>query len=211
MGNNITYTLSKVLLRVLYNSEYFNHGRDLFNPPEHSYMYKPKNQTNNALIFFALSATSTRRYFHTTKWGPGSLTIHRVGSRARIFFSLFVTVCTFIKSLDINQNEIRIHIDCYTVWAIMETQPRKIFLVANAEQRAEQSADRFGGCREGLCRAAASPSLPWLLHPISHPPTASTSPKNPRTSAGFCPLPALPMGRHSRLFFGAELQSQTYN
>lgn len=166
----------------------------------------------------------------------------------------------------------------------METEPRKIFLVANAEQMVEQNADSLSRapvaagrvCAPQVCRAAASPSLALLLHPISPDPSHSQlphphllpphlpcsipppaapshipllhpispapsysqlshptspcpilflaipipSPTHPQPAPalkilgllpGSCPFPVHPVGRPSRLFFGAESQSQTYN
>lgn len=81
-----------------------------------------------------------------------SLTIHGVDT-VRTFASLFRTVCTSNKSSDINQNGIEIHIYCYTLWTIMETEPRKIFLVANSEQMLPQKPDSY---KEHLCSLSSA-------------------------------------------------------
>lgn len=87
----------------------------------------------------------------------------------------------------------------------MESEPRKIFLVANAEQMFEQNADSLSRVAAGRVCACwvCNPSHPSLLHPISHSPTASKSPKNPRGSTRSLHTPR---GSSPDLFVGAELQ-----
>lgn len=76
----------------------------------------------------------------------------------------------------------------------METQPRKIFLVASAERMSDPSG---GGCREGLCSlglqssSEPQPCLPAPSH-LPHPQPAPV-PKTRGNSAGFCP-PCTPRG-----------------